>query len=127
MRLLRESNGQNGRVAVVAKGEDTIVCGKCVVADSPLVRLKGLLGRSELPAGEGILLRPASAIHTFFMRFPIDVLFLDKDFRVLSMRTGLRPWRAAACRGARAVLELHAGECDRLGATVGDRLRLEHD
>ena len=128
MRRWTESDSsQNGRHAVVAMGADTVVCVKCVVADSPLGRLKGLLGRNNLPVGEGILLRPASAVHTFFMRFPIDVVFLDRDFRVLSMRTRLRPWRAAACRGARAVLELHAGECDRLGAMVGDRLRLEHD
>jgi uncharacterized membrane protein (UPF0127 family) len=85
--------------------------------------MRGLLGRSSLPSGQGILLRPAASIHTFFMRFPIDVVFLDDELRVVEIAADLRPWRAAGKRGARAVLELPAGECARRGLAVGDQVR----
>jgi len=71
------------------------------------------------------MLRPASAIHMFFMRFSIDAVFLDPDLSVIGIRTRLRPWRAAAVRGANAVLELAAGETERRGVAVGQRLRGE--
>ena len=96
----------------------------CELADRPLLRLRGLLGRSELPAGEGLFISPAPSIHTAFMRFPIDALFLDREMRVVRIVERLRPWRMASKRGARAVLELAAGECARRGVQVGDRLEL---
>ena len=98
------------------------VCERCVVADTVPARLKGLLGRRGLPQGEGLLLRPSAAIHTWFMRFPIDAVFVDRDLVVVGIRPELRPWRAAGRRGARAVLELAAGEAGRRGLRVGDRL-----
>ena len=99
-----------------------VVCERCVVATRPLQRMRGLLGRRDLPDGEGILLRRAGSIHTFFMRFPIDAVFLDGDGRVLKVAADVKPWRAAGCRGARAVLELSAGECERRGVRPGDRV-----
>ncbi len=101
-----------------------VVCERCVRAYSMLRRMKGLLGRRELPPGEGIHLRPAGSVHMFFMRFPIDVVFLDRDLRVVGIRHGLRPWRVAAKRGAKSALELAAGEAERRGVRVGDRVRL---
>jgi len=100
-----------------------VVCEECLVAATPLTRMRGLLGRSSLPSGQGILLRPAASVHTFFMRFSIDVVFLDDELRVVHIAADLRPWRAAGKRGARAVLELPAGECERRGLRVGDQLR----
>jgi len=100
-----------------------VVCEECLVAATPLTRMRGLLGRSSLPSGQGILLRPAASVHTFFMRFPIDVVFLDGELRVVEIAADLRPWRAAGKRGARAVLELPAGECARRGLAVGDEVR----
>lgn len=99
-------------------------CDRCLVADRPLARLRGLLGRKGLERGEGILLRPASSIHTWFMRFPIDAVFLDRDLVVLRVAENVGPWRMVARRGARAVLELPAGECARRGIRAGDRLTL---
>ncbi len=84
--------------------------------------MRGLLGRRQLDDGEGILLRPASSVHTWFMLFAIDVVFLDRELSVLRVVSGLRPWHAAARRGAAAVLELAAGECEARGVGVGDRL-----
>jgi uncharacterized membrane protein (UPF0127 family) len=86
--------------------------------------MRGLIGRRGLPAGEGLLLTPAPSIHTAFMRFPIDALFLDRDLRVLDIRASMPPWRIASKRKARAVLELSAGECARRRVEVGDRLEL---
>jgi len=99
-----------------------VACERCVVADTSLTRMRGLLGKRSLAPEEGILLRPASSVHTLFMRFPIDVVFLDRDFAVLRVVPGLRPWRAASRRRAAVVLELAAGESERRGIRVGDRL-----
>lgn len=94
------------------------------LADGPLLRMRGLLGREGLPAGEGMLITPAPGIHTAFMRFPIDALFLDRSMRIIDIVERLRPWRMASRRQAHAVLELSAGECSRQGVEVGDRLAL---
>jgi uncharacterized membrane protein (UPF0127 family) len=87
--------------------------------------MRGLLGRRSLDSDEGILLRPAGSVHTFFMRFAIDVLFLDRELVVVGIEPELRPWRTAARRGAKSVVELAAGECARRGVVVGDRLAVD--
>jgi uncharacterized protein len=107
----------------VTRTDGVVVCEECLVAATPFTRMRGLLGRKSLPSGQGILLRPAASIHTFFMRFSIDAVFLDEELRVVQIAADLRPWRAAGKRGARAVLELPAGECARRGLAVGDNIR----
>ena len=92
------------------------------MADRPLARMRGLLGRTSLPRGEGVLLRPAGSIHTFFMRFPIDAVFVDRDGVVVGVEHKLQPWRTARRRGAHAVLELAAGEADARGLAAGQQL-----
>ena len=101
-----------------------VICERCLLADGPLSRLTGLLGRGDLPAAEGVLLRPTSSIHTGFMRVPIDVVFLGPRLEVLSVRNAMGPWRMAWCRGAKSVLELAAGEAVRRDIQSGDRLRM---
>jgi uncharacterized membrane protein (UPF0127 family) len=98
------------------------VCERCVLADTALTRMRGLLGRRDLPSGEGILLKPASSVHMAFMRFAIDAVFLDRELRVVKIAADLRPWRLAGARGAKSVVELPAGEAARRGLNVGDRL-----
>ena len=110
------------RRASLQRQDGRVVCEQLLVAARPLRRMRGLLGRSSLPAGEGILLRPAGSIHTFFMRFPIDVVFLDAEDVVVGIEPELAPWRTAGRRGAAKVVELAAGECVRRGVTLGDRL-----
>jgi uncharacterized protein len=102
--------------------DDRVVCERCLVARTPLTRMRGLLGRRGLDSGEGLLLRPASSVHTFFMRFPIDVVFLDRDGAVLKVASRLPAWRTSAARGAKAVVELPAGEAARRGIRVGELL-----
>ena len=103
----------------LANDDGTVVCERCLLAETSLARLRGLLGRSGLSSGEGLLLRPAGSVHTAFMKFTIDVVFLDRDLRVLKVVPELVPWRTAGCRGARAVLELPAGEASRRGLREG--------
>src|SRR5215210_9414806 len=110
------------REVTLKRENGDVVCDRCVVADSPVSRMRGLLGRSELAPGEGILLRPASSIHTWFMRFPIDAVFLDRELRVVGISDDLKPWKTAGQRGAKAVLELPAGESARRGLKTGDLL-----
>ena len=109
----------------MADRDGRVICERCLVAETVGARLRGLLGRRSLCLGEGLLLRPAGSVHTAFMLFPIDAVFLDGERRVVKVVAGLRPWRAAAGRGARAVLELPAGEAGRLGMRAGDQLRWE--
>jgi uncharacterized protein len=99
-----------------------IVCERVVVADSPYRRMRGLLGKKYLRQGEGMLLRPGWSIHTAFMRFPIDAVFLDADQVVIKIEHDVGPWSTVSCRGAREVVELPAGECRRRGLEVGDRV-----
>ncbi len=101
-----------------------VVCEHCLVADGFWSRGKGLLGRKSLPPSEGILLRPASSVHMFFMRFAIDVVFLDRELCVLDVRENLRPWRLALRRGAHSTLELAAGQVEARGIAAGQKLTL---
>ncbi len=101
-----------------------LACERCLVADTPLTRLRGLLGRRPLGEGQGLLLRPAAAIHTWFMRGPIDAVFLDRALVVVGVAANVRPWRVAGRRGARSVLELAAGESLRRAIGPGSCLRV---
>src|ERR1700758_3671915 len=85
------------------------VCARCEIAESLFARMRGLLGRNELPAGHGMLINPAPSVITYFMRFPIDVVFLDREWRVVKVVHRLGPWRVAGARHAVAALELPAG------------------
>ena len=103
----------------LANDDGTVVCERCLLAETSFARLRGLLGRSGLSSGEGLLLRPAGSVHTAFMKFTIDVVFMDRDLRVMKVVPELVPWRTAGCRGARAVLELPAGEASLRGLREG--------
>jgi uncharacterized membrane protein (UPF0127 family) len=109
-------------VTELRKQDGTVVCERCETADSSLKRMKGLLGKSSLDADEGLLFPRTGSIHMLFMRFPIDAVFCDADLQVLDVRRGLAPWRFAAKRGAKVVIELADGAA--AGVEVGDRLVL---
>ena len=101
------------------------VVGAVAMADTPWQRFMGLMGRRELAADAGLCLRPCSSIHMFFMRFPVDVVFVDNDGMVVRMYHSLRPWRISrVVRRAKACIELPAGTLAAAGVKVGDRLSL---
>lgn len=101
-----------------------VVCRRCELAETAWPRLLGLMGRRRLEPSDGLILRPAASVHTCFMRFPIDAVFLDADLTVLAVSEHLRPWRASWKRRARAVLELPAGATRERGVAVGHRLEI---
>ncbi len=82
-------------------------------------RCRGLLGRPPPPADGGLLIRPCGSIHTFGMRYPLDIIWLDRADRILRLVPMLPPGRMALCRGARSVLELATGQISRLGLVPG--------
>lgn len=119
--LSRIQAGQRLEVRNSASG--AVLVQRLQLALNPWQRLRGLLGRPELDPSQGLLLRPCRGVHTFFMAFPIDVLFLDPEGRIVELRASLRPWRATAVVGeALAVLELPAGQAAATKTVRGDRL-----
>ena len=100
------------------------VAGTVVGAFDSSSRRQGLLGRGGLGLGEALILAPCSTIHTAFMRFPLDLLFLDRGGRVLKTSSGVRPWRVRAAWRAFAVVELAAGSLERSRTATGDVVEL---
>jgi uncharacterized membrane protein (UPF0127 family) len=113
--------GRRPGTLTLRRDDGRIVAESVRVADTYLRRLRGLLGR-RLREGEGLVLRPAFSIHTSFMHYPIDVVFLDQDLTVVDIAANVKPWRTASCRAAKEVVELRAGECERRGLRVGDQV-----
>jgi uncharacterized membrane protein (UPF0127 family) len=111
------------KTARLLKSDGTLVADRCHLAFDPWSRMRGLLGRASLAAGEGMLFRPTGSIHMFFMRFTIDAVFCDRDLVVLDVVPSLRPWRMASRRGAKVVIELAEGAA--AGVRPGDQLSLE--
>ncbi len=96
---------------------------RVAVADRPWSRLRGLLGRPEPEAGEGILFIPSRGVHMYGMRYPLDVVLADPDRRVVALYRGLRPWsRTRVHRSARYALELPVGTIEASGTREGDLL-----
>ncbi len=95
------------------------------VADTFFSRFLGLMGRAALPPGSGLLILPCSSIHMLFMRFSIDAVYIDRQYRILKTVKELRPWIGiSAATGAWGCLELPAGEILRLGLEPGKKLSL---
>src|SRR5258708_10987198 len=108
------------RTGTLRKTGGEVVCSRCELAATPFRRMRGLLGRSGLEPDQGMLFRPAGSIHTLFMRFAIDVVFCDRELRVIGVEPDLRPWRMAGRRGTKVVVELAVGAAASL--EPGDRL-----
>lgn len=117
--------GSHGPLYQLVDEAGMVIAGRVAVADSPWARFAGLMLRSSLPEGHGLVLRPCRSIHMFFMRIPLDVLFVDGDGRVVRVVHGIRPWRATwVVRGARAAIELNRGVAARAGLEKGAVVRL---
>jgi uncharacterized protein len=112
--MTRVINSRNGRVVLTELHE----------ARGPWRRFAGLMFRASLDAGHGVLFQPARGVHTHFMRFPIDLMYLDASRRVCAVRPATPPWRVDL-RHADAVIEANAGTAAAADVRVGDLLRLE--
>jgi hypothetical protein len=113
------------RLRIVNETKGTLLADQARLADSFPARLRGLLGRRALSWGEGLHLVPCNSIHTFFMHFPIDVLFLSKNLTVVKSLGTLPPWRISGVyRNAHSVLELPVGTVNGSNTQEGDRLNV---
>jgi uncharacterized protein len=95
------------------------------MADSSEKRRTGLLKHASLEPGQGLWIVPCESVHTFFMKFPIDLVYLDKKRKVRKVRNAVPPWRLSACWTAHSILELPAGTIEQTGTRIGDELVIE--
>ena len=109
---------------IVNARTNNVIATAVEMADTRAARRRGLLGRDRLAAGAGLMLAPCFMIHTAFMRFPIDVVFLDRYGFVIRVVRDLGAWRMAVAPGARMTLELAGGALGRHDVRVGDHLFL---
>ena len=111
------------RIINISKG--TVLAAECMQADSFIKRFRGLMLKPCLPEGRGLLIKPCSSIHMFFMRFPIDVLFLDKNNMVVYTISNIKPWRISPLiRNAKSVVELPAGTLQKSRTEAGDMISM---
>jgi hypothetical protein len=110
-------------VSILIRENNAAIASRIECADTSLRRLVGLLGRSSLSAGEGIWIQPSSGIHTFGMKFPIDVVGLDREMRILKLWRQVKPQRmTSVSTKVNSVLELAGGEIDAHSLHVGQEL-----
>ena len=102
----------------------SVVATAVELADTRAARNRGLLGRDGMEPASALILLPCFSVHTMFMRFPIDVVFVDRDGVVVRVVTDLPPWRMAASFRAHAVIEMMAGSVLYRDILPGDRLYL---
>jgi uncharacterized membrane protein (UPF0127 family) len=115
------------RMQVANLTRNTVVATSVEVADSGQTRNKGLLGRKGLPPGGGLWIVPCESVHTFFMQFPIDLIYLDRKMRIKKLRHAVPAWRLSACLSAHSVLELAAGAILESQTEVGDKLEFSDE
>jgi len=114
----------NAPLALINRSSGAVVATHLLPALDSATRRTGLLQHTSLPVGTAMIIAPSNAIHTWFMRFDIDVIFVARDGRVLKVRQRMRPWRMAAALRGFAVVELAAGTLARLAVSPGDVLVL---
>jgi uncharacterized membrane protein (UPF0127 family) len=102
----------------------TVLAERLEVADSAAKRNKGLLGRRGLESGGGLWIIPCQSVHTFFMQFAIDLVYLDRNYRVKKVSHAVGPWRLSVCLSAHSILELPAGTIRNTHTERGDVLEL---
>ena len=101
----------------------TTLASKARVAKNFVARGRGLMFTDPMSPGEGLIIAPCNSIHMFFMRFPLDIVFVDAQNRVLFMYEGIKPWRLGRIvRGAKSAIELPEGTIAASGTQVGDIL-----
>ena len=118
-------------VRLINSTRDTVLCERCGVADNMFTRGRGLLGKSSLPQGEGLLLIPGSSIHMFGMKFALDVIFLTRENIVTDFVEDIGRGKVHVAKSqqgkAYAAVELAVGAIARSGTQIGDQLVIEQD
>lgn len=117
-----EPGRPSARFRVVDISRNTELASTVELADTSAKRSKGLLGRNELGPGEGLWIVPCESIHTFGMRFAIDLVYLDRQHRIRKIRRNVAPWRLSACLTAHSVIELASGAIQEQDIQRGDQI-----
>lgn len=112
----------DSRLRIVNLTRQTDLATAAEVAGHSAARNKGLLGRTGLPEGGGLWIVPCESVHTFFMRFPIDLVYIDRKKIVKKVRSNVGPWKLSACLSAHSIIELPAGTVSRTQTAPGDKL-----
>jgi uncharacterized membrane protein (UPF0127 family) len=113
------------KILVRNQTRNTLLADTAEMADSSAKRRTGLLKHERLAPGEGLWIIPCESVHTFFMKFPIDLVYLDKALKVRKVRAAVPAWRMSMCLSAHSVLELPAGKAAETGTVAGDELSIE--
>ena len=116
----RQEPNSRWKISNLTRG--TVLAERVETADRGATRRKGLLGRDGLAPGEGLWIVPCESVHSFFMRFPIDLVYLDRKKRVRKVRSNVSPWRLSACLSAHSVIELAVGAIRASKTETGDEL-----
>ena len=114
------------KIRITNQTRGTEVASAADLANTSATRRTGLLKRESLEPGEGLLIVPCESVHTFFMKFPIDLVYLDKKRKVLKVRHAVPAWRMSACLWAHSVLELPAGTARKTSTVRGDVLAVDN-
>jgi uncharacterized membrane protein (UPF0127 family) len=113
------------KVLVRNHTRSTVLADAADMADTSEKRRTGLLKHERLNPGEGLWIVPCESVHTFFMKFPIDLLYLDKQKKVRKIRHAVPAWRLSMCLSAHSIIELPAGTLEKSGTQVGDEMVVE--
>ncbi len=114
-------------MVIVNATRKTVLADKCEMAATFISRFKGLQLRKELRCGCGLLLTPCSSIHMFFMRFPIDAVFIDPSNTIIHIEENIKPWRISkVVKNSRSVLELPSGTVSATGTETGDFIEIQN-
>ena len=113
------------RILVRNQTRNTVLADSADVADSSAKRRTGLLKHDSLAPGDGLWIVPCESVHSFFMKFPIDLVYLDRKYKVRKIRHRMLPWRLSVCLSAHSILELPAGTLEATGTQSGDQLQIE--
>ncbi|MEO0442414.1 MAG: DUF192 domain-containing protein [Pseudomonadota bacterium] len=116
---------ENGVVNITREREALATIKRVARTTNSIERMKGLLGTAALTIDQGMWLSACNSIHTFFMGYDLDIVYLDGDQKICRLVSTIKPWRVDFCLRARSVLEIRSGEIDRLGLALGDHIHWE--
>lgn len=112
---------------VMNASKNIVLVDNCRTADTFISRFLGLMGKPCLPSDSGLVITPCNSIHMFFMRFPLDVVFVDRNNTVVSLVENIKPWRVSGiAKKARSAIELTSGTIKRTQTEIGDKLEFTY-
>lgn len=112
---------------IIIKDTNKIIFSQAVIAKTFIQRLIGLIGRSSLPDNEALVFYDANSIHMFFMRIPLDLIYLDKNLKITKLVRNIKPWSMSVCLKAKVTIEVTSNAIERNSLKLGQTLIIRHD